>query len=135
MIGLDTNVLVRYLAQDDVRQSALATYLIETELGPAQPGFVSLVVLAEMCWVLHKLYAASDDELVTTVSDMLNTPQFHLERREVVLATIRHRRSSKGAKAGFVDTLVAQLARAEGCTHTLSFDKGAVRSAGMRLLA
>ncbi len=135
MIGLDTNVLVRYLAQDDARQSALATRLIEKELGPSQPGFVSLVVLAEMCWVLHNLYAASDDEVVTTVSDMLNTPQFHLERREVVLATTRRRRSGKGAKAGFVDTLVAQLAQAEGCTHTLSFDKDAARSAGMRLLA
>ena len=135
MIGLDTNVLVRYLAQDDAKQSALAAHLIEKELGPAQPGFVSLVVLAEMCWVLRNAYAASDDELVTTVADMLNTPQFHLERRDVALAAIRHRRSSKGAKAGFVDTLIAQLAQAEGCTHTLSFDKAAVRSAGMSLLA
>ncbi len=135
MIGLDTNVLVRYLAQDDARQSALAAHLIENELGPAQPGFVSLVVLAEMCWVLRNAYGASDDELVTTVADMLNTPQFHLEQRDVILAAIRHRRGGKGLKAGFVDTLIAQLAQAEGCTHTLSFDKAAVRSAGMSLLA
>ncbi len=135
MIGLDTNVLVRYLAQDDAKQSALAARLIEKELDPAQPGFVSLVVLAEMCWVLRDAYSASDDELVTTVADMLNTPQFHMERRDVILAAIRHRRSAKGLKAGFVDTLIAQLALADGCSHTLSFDKNAVRSAGMSLLA
>jgi predicted nucleic-acid-binding protein len=50
MIGLDTNVLVRYLAQDDVQQSALATHLIEQKLSASLPGFISLVVLVELCW-------------------------------------------------------------------------------------
>jgi len=58
MTGLDTNVLVRYLAQDDARQSAIATRWIEEELSPSQPGFVSLVVLVEVCWVLQRLYSA-----------------------------------------------------------------------------
>ena len=49
MIGLDTNVLVRYMAQDDPKQSAVATRLIEKELSSAEPGFISLVVLAELC--------------------------------------------------------------------------------------
>lgn len=135
MIGLDTNVLVRYLTQDDPKQSALASRLIEKDLTATQPGFISLVVLAELCWVLSRLYAVGNDELVATAQDMLDTPQFHLERRDVVLATVRHKPASKGAKAGFVDALIARVAQAEGCVHTVSFDKGAVRAAGMRLLA
>lgn len=135
MIGLDTNVLVRYMAQDDPKQSAVATRLIEKELSPGAPGFISLVVLAELCWVLTRLYSASADELIAAVEDLLNTPQFHLERRDAVIATVQHMKGTKGAKAGFVDALIAQLAAAQGCTRTVSFEKAAVRSAGMVLLA
>ena len=135
MIGLDTNVLVRYMAQDDPKQSAVATRLIEKELSSAEPGFISLVVLAELCWVLMRLYSASADELIIAVEDLLNTPQFHLDRRDVVIATVQHMKRSKFTKAGFVDVLIAQLATSEGCTRTVSFDKVAVRAAGMVLLA
>jgi len=134
MIGLDTNVLVRYLAQDEARQAALATRLIEEELSVAAPGFISLGVLAEMCWVLARLYGASHDELKSTVQDLLATPQFHLERRDVVQAAIGRPKRGKTAKAGFVDSLIAQTALAEGCSHTVSLDKAAVREAGMVLL-
>ncbi len=135
MIGIDTNVLVRYLAQDDPRQSALASRFIEAELNASRPGFISLVVLVEMCWVLKRVYAADRDELVETVQDLLNAAKFLVERREVVVAAVRQVQSTKGGKAGLVDALIAQLAAAQGCTHTVSFDKTAVRSAGMRLLA
>ena len=134
MIGLDTNVLVRYLAQDDPKQAAAATRLIEKELSAAERGFISLVVLAELCWVLKRLYSASADELLAAVEDLLNTPQFHLERRELVALTVRTLKAGKGARAGFVDALIAQLAALEGCSRTVSFDKGAVRSPGMVLL-
>lgn len=138
MIGLDTNVLVRYLAQDEVRQAALATRLVERQLSAAQPGFVSLVVLAELCWVLKRLYGASLAELVETVEDLLGLPQFHLERREVVRAAVAQAKGTKGTKSGksgFVDAIISALSQAEGCSHTLTFDKGAARSAGMKLLA
>ena len=135
VIGLDTNVLVRYMAQDDPKQSAVATHLIEKELSPSEPGFISLVVLAELCWVLTRLYSASADELIAAVEDLLNTPQFHLDRRGAVIATVQHMKARKGAKAGFVDALIAQLAVSEGCSRTMSLDKVAVRSADMVLLA
>jgi predicted nucleic-acid-binding protein len=134
MIGLDTNVLVRYLAQDEPKQAALATRLIEKELSAAAPGFISLLVLTELCWVLKSLYGASQDELVATVEHLLQTAQFRVERREVVQAAIQWTRDSKRSKAGFVDVLIAQVATAEGCSHMASFDKAAVRGAGMTLL-
>jgi len=135
MIGLDTHVLVRYLAQDEPRQAAAATRLIEKELSVAAPGFISLLVLAELCWVLKRLYSATPAELKTTVEDLLRTPQLQLERREIVRAALGSEKAGKGAKTGFVDALIAQVARAEGCERTVTFDKTAVREAGMVLLA
>lgn len=135
MIGLDTNVLARYLTQDDVRQAALASQLIEKDLSIARPGFVSLVVLAELCWVLSHLYSATMDELVDMMNDLLNTPQIRLERREVVQAAIRRFGHGKSRKAGLVDALIAAIAHSEGCSSTVTFDKAAVRAGGMTLLA
>ena len=133
MIGLDTNVLVRYLAQDHARQSARATQLMEKELTPRKPGFISLVVLVEMCWVLQRLYAATEAELIETVADFLGSATLQIESRAVVQATVQHLKSLK-SKAGFVDHLIVEIAKTQGCTHSLSFDKAAVRSAGMQLL-
>ena len=134
MIGLDTNVLVRYLTQDDVKQAAIATRLIERELSAAQPGFVSLVVLVEVCWVLQRLYAATQSEVLATVEDLLQSAQFVIEQRQAVQATTQQMRSRAGAKVGFTDVLIVEICKAQGCVQTLSFDKGAVRSAGMTLL-
>lgn len=134
MIGLDTNVLVRYLAQDDEAQSAAATRLIEQTLTPTQPGFVSLVVLVELCWVLKRLYKATDQELAAMAADMLGSAQFQFEQREVVQAATQRMLSMQKVKVGFTDVLVVDVARAHGCTHTASFDKNAVRSAGMKQL-
>ena len=135
MTGRDTNVLVRYLAQDEPKQAARATRLIEEELSAAEPGFISLVVLVELCWVLKRLYSASAEELLAAVEDLLNTPRLQLDRRDVVAAAVQFMKADQGAKAGFVDALIAQLAAAQGCSRTVSFDRVAVRSAGMVLLA
>ena len=134
MTGLDTNVLVRYLAQDDARQSAIATRWIEEELSPSQPGFVSLVVLVEVCWVLQRLYSATQDELLQTVEDLLGAAQFLVEQRAVVQAAALRMRSLKGVKVGFADLLIVELGKSHGCEYIMSFDKVAVRSAGMTLL-
>lgn len=134
MIGLDTNVLVRYLAQDDVQQSALATRLIENGLNAATPSFISVVVLVELCWVLKRLYGATEPELVETATDLLGSARFQVENRAVVQAAVQRIRMLK-SKGGLTDHLIVEIAKAQGCTHTVSFDKAAVRSAGMRLLA
>ena len=134
MIALDTNVLVRYLAQDDVQQSATATRFIENDLNTAVPGFISLIVLVETCWVLQRLYAATGLELLETVADLLGHAHFQVERRAVVQAAVQRLRKLK-SKADFADHLIVEVARMQGCTHTVSFDKVAVRSAGMLLLA
>lgn len=77
------------------KQAARATRLIEEELSVSEPGFISLVVLVELCWVLKRLYSASAEELLATVEDLLNTPRFQLDRRDVVAAMVQF---MKGAK-------------------------------------
>ncbi|OQW87722.1 MAG: hypothetical protein BWK72_12545 [Rhodoferax ferrireducens] len=135
MTGLDTNVLVRYLAQDDARQSALATRWIDESLSAARPGFVSLVVLVEVCWVLQRLYAATQDELLQTVEDLLDSAQFMVEQRAVVQAATQRMRSLTGVKVGFADLLIVEVGKSHNCSQIMTFDKAAARSAGMTLLS
>lgn len=130
MIGLDTNVLVRYLTQDDPQQSARATRLFEQELTRDEPGFVGLIVLAETVWVLRRLYRATSDELLQTVSDLLGTAQLVIENRPAVNRALRQAKSN-GCE--FTDALIAASARNAGCTRTVTFDRGA-RIADMTLL-
>ncbi|MCL4748238.1 MAG: type II toxin-antitoxin system VapC family toxin [Burkholderiaceae bacterium] len=131
MTGIDTNVLVRYLAQDDPRRSAAATKLIEQRLSDARPGFVSRVVLAETCRVLRSLYGATPGEIADTLEDLLSVPVLRFESRDAALravASVRHR----GAE--YADALIAELSAAAGCSQTFSFDRNAVRRAAMTLL-
>jgi predicted nucleic-acid-binding protein len=128
MTGLDTNVLVRYLTQDDAKQAAQATALIENTLTVAKPGFISLLVLTELYWVLGNVYSVTGPEWLDTVDDLLASQRMQLEQREVVQGTVQVCRSNK---AGFVDALISQVAKAAGCGQTVSFDKAAVRFAGM----
>lgn len=83
MIGLDTNVLVRYLAQDEPKQAALATQLVES-LTTDEPGFVSHVVLAETLWVLESCYAADPARVQQVVDALLRTSGIIVDRAESV---------------------------------------------------
>ena len=130
MTGLDTNVLVRYLAQDDAAQSARATRLIERELSEREPGHIGLVVLVETCWVLKRLYGATAAELRETVRDLLDTRQFVIEQRTVVLRAVTRLGDGAGDLA---DALIAEGAVEAGCARTVTFDKQGVRQ-GMELL-
>ncbi len=134
MIGIDTNVLVRYLAQDDRKQGQRAIALIEEGLSPSQPGYISLVVLAELCWVLRRRYAATRREIADVLEDLLAIAVFAIERREVVQAALHRFRADGRSKSGFADFLIAELARDAGCSEFFTFDKGAIRGTGSRLL-
>jgi predicted nucleic-acid-binding protein len=125
MSELDTNVLVRYLKQDDGKQ---ATQFIESALTVAHPDFVSLVVFTELYWVLSNVYRVAGPEWLVTVDDLLASQRMQLEQLEVVRSAVQVCHSSK---AGFVDALIAQVAKAAGCGQTVSFDKVAVLFAGM----
>lgn len=130
MIAIDTNVLVRYIAQDHPRQSAAAARLFQS-LSVASPAFVSLVVLAETVWVLKSRYAAGTERVGLVVETLLRTDAIKVERADVVWQALRRFRQAKG---DFPDAVVADLARAAGCNRVYSFDRGAVKHSDMTLL-
>jgi predicted nucleic-acid-binding protein len=130
LIGLDTNVLVRYLAQDDPGQAARATRVFEQEFTEEAPGFIGLVVLVETVWVLQRLYRASAEEIRETVNDLLGSRTVVVENRDVVARALG---ISKKSSCGFADAIIAASALGAGCDRVMTFDRGAVR-AGMTLV-
>jgi predicted nucleic-acid-binding protein len=130
MIGLDTNVLVRYLAQDDARQSAQAGKLMES-LTREVPGFVSIVALAEIVWVLEDVYAMGRGQVAGIVEKLLQTDALVVQMPDVVWQALR---AFTASRADLADHLIERLCATAGCTSTLTFDKAAARDAGMRLM-
>jgi predicted nucleic-acid-binding protein len=131
MIGLDTNVLVRYVAQDDPLQSALATELIES-LSVASPGFIALVSVVELVWVLQSCYASTKVEIVKVIDTLLRTKELTVEHADIVWQALRR---FTDANADFADCLIERCAHAAGSDYVVTFDLKAAKTAGMRHLA
>ena len=131
MIGLDTNVLVRYIMQDDSKQSQLATRLVES-LTAESPGFVPLVAIVELAWVLSSAYDLSRSQLVEAFAAVLRTQELVVERGDTVWKGLRLLQRSGG---DFADCLIACSAEAAGCAKTLTFDRGAAKNGGMTLVS
>jgi predicted nucleic-acid-binding protein len=131
MIGLDTNVLVRYIMQDDVKQSALATRIIESRSTESR-GFIPLVSVVELFWVMSSAYELNRDQLVEALEGLLRTKELVVERAEIVWKALRKFQS---ANVDFADCLIERSAAAMGCEKTMTFDRVAAKSAGMTLVA
>ena len=130
MIGLDTNVLVRYIAQDDPSQAAKAVRLIEMECSEARPGFVTFIALAELVWVLEDCYGGARHEIVAILQRILRAKQLVVEEAEIVWQAVR---LFEAGPAGFADCMIERIGAAHECEYTATFDKGAAK-AGMRLI-
>ena len=130
MIGLDTNVLVRYLAQDDPKQSPKATRLIEA-LTVDAPGYISLVSVVELVWVLTDCYASTKSELCEVLETLLRTKGLVVAHADTVWKALR---LFKESKADFADCLIERSGSEAGCSHTTTFDRDAAKHCGMRLI-
>jgi predicted nucleic-acid-binding protein len=130
MIGLDTNVLVRYIMQDDVKQSALANRLIDS-LTAESPGYVALVSVVEIAWVLGSAYDLDRAQLVQAFEGLLRTKEIVVENAETVWKAVR---SFQSSNADFADCLIERAAAVAGCEKTITFDRAAAKGGGMTLL-
>lgn len=130
MIGVDTNVLVRYVTQDDPKQSRVATSLLES-LSEDSPGFISMVTLTELAWVLSGAYDATREEIAAVLDGLLRTRTLQVENRLLVLQALR---TYRDGNADLADCLIERSGFAAGCTHTITFDRKAAGSAGMQLI-
>lgn len=130
MIGLDTNILVRYFAQDDPEQSRKANALIETALSEESPAFISVVVMVELVWVLDRLYDVTLHDLSVIIERMLQSDVFVIEHEQLVFAAMTDFKEGRGS---FSDALITRIAAEAGCAETLTFDRKASRLPGFML--
>jgi len=130
MIGLDTNVLVRYIMQDDIKQSPKATKLVDS-LTVDSPGFVSIVSVVELWWVLSSSYDLNREQVAQALELLLRSKEIVVDRSDQVLKALR---VFKVSAADFADCLIERSAASVGCTRTMSFDLRAAKSAGMSLV-
>ncbi len=124
MIGLDTNVLLRYLAQDDPIQSPRATEIIERRLTEEEPGFLSLVSVLEVAWVLKSLFKRSRQEIANDIEMLLAADTIEVQNEQEVYNAVVSLRNGIGT---FEDALIGLLGVWRGCSATLTFDEDAAR--------
>lgn len=130
MIGLDTNVLVRYIMQDDDKQAAKATKLVES-LSAAAPGFITLVSVVELVWVLSSCYDLSRLQIAQALEVILRSKQLVVDQSEHVVRALR---AFSTGGADFADCLIERMAASAGCAQTMTFDNAAAKTAGMTLI-
>jgi predicted nucleic-acid-binding protein len=131
MIGLDTNILLRYFTQDDPVQSYKATVLIEQRLTEQSPGFVTIVALAETVWVLERFYRLKKQEIAVVIERILGANVLLVEHEAEVATALTAVWEGRGS---FADALIAALSAKAGCSRTLTFDRKALRLPGFELL-
>jgi len=127
MIGLDTDILVRYLTQDDPVQSPKATDIMESRLTEENPGFISIVAMVETVWVLDRAYGCANDEIAVAIERMLQADTLVVENEQEVFTAMIALKEGNG---WFADALIGALGARAGCARTLTFDKTASRLPG-----
>jgi predicted nucleic-acid-binding protein len=130
MIGIDTNILVRYIMQDDIAQARAANRFVDS-LSAESPGFVPMVVIVELVWVLGSAYRLDRARLLSAITGILSTKELVAEQPETVWKAVR---AFEADGADFADCLIAQTAMVAGCTGVMTFDRKAASRAGMSLL-
>ena len=130
MTGLDTNILVRYIAQDDPIQSPAATRIMEKGLSAANPGYISVVAMVETVWVLDRAYGFGHREIADVIERILQTDTLVVENEQEVFAAMTALGDGRGA---FADALIGALGAKAGCSRTVTIDRKAARLPGFVL--
>ncbi len=130
MIGIDTNLLVRYIIQDEPVQVEKATRFLERVCTINNPGLVNGIVMTELVWVLESVYRYPRQQVSIAVAAILRASQLRVEDSQ----DIRYALSEYSDGADFSDALIAATNLRLGCDHTVTFDRAAARRAGFSLL-
>jgi predicted nucleic-acid-binding protein len=126
MLGIDTNVLVRFLVRDDEAQFEKARKLIRREVGSGDDVFVSLMVLMETEWVLRSRYNLQKTQIMEAISGLLDAAEVQLEDEPAIEETLF---IWKDSAADFADCLIGAHNRRLGCSATATFDVNALKLA------
>jgi predicted nucleic-acid-binding protein len=131
MIGLDSNVLIRYIVQDDPGQSEMVNDYIDKNISVIKSAYINQIILCEIVWVLKRAYGYNKDIIITVISKILQTKEFVVENSELVLQAVKE--YQKGP-ADFSDYLIAARNRDADCKYTITLDKAAAKSKYFKLL-
>lgn len=131
MKGLDTNVVVRYLTQDDPVQAQKATQVIEEGVDQGEVFYLTSIVLCELVWVLEDAYDYSRRDIETVLDRILRTAQFRFDHKEQLWLALYDYRAGP---ADFSDYLIGRLGTQAGCAETLTFDTSLKNSPHFLLL-
>jgi predicted nucleic-acid-binding protein len=131
MNGLDTNVLVRYLTQDDPEQARKANAVVAESTAGSGRCYIGPVVLCELTWVLRESYDRTKPDLIKTLELILATRQFEIGSKDVVRAAVEAYRTGRG---DFADYLIGESHRQDGCAETVTFDRRLRGATGFRVL-
>jgi len=131
MRGIDTNVLVRYIAGDDARQTAIAERLMEQSSRQGEPLFIPLVVLCECVWVLSRRYGQTKPQIARVLEQILETELFQIENDSLMRRGLDAFRTGRG---DFADYLIGEICSAAGCEDCVTFDRRMAGAAGFTVL-
>ncbi len=132
MIGLDTNVLVRYLTQDDPVQSAQANAFVERQLSSAEPGIIGHIVLSEVGSVLSRAYGHTREQVADALGALLTCREFQVESPDLAILAVQDYRQGT---ADFSDYLLGRAHQRLGARYTATFDRKAAQAPQFTLLA
>ncbi len=124
MTALDTNILVRYLVQDDPRLCPPVNDFISRQCTLDDPGFINHIVLCELVWVLETSYGYSKPMILETLYKLISTSQFAIENQGAVVGAVL---SYKNSKADFADALIGKMNKLAGYSKTVTLDTGAAQ--------
>lgn len=131
MIALDTNIIIRFLVRDDEAQAQVVYKRFTQAEKKGETFFIPLVVVLETIWVLESAYQKKPLQIVESIEEMLRMQIFRFERDEVIVQMLS---DAKKGLFDLADLLIAQAARAGGCSSGLTFDKAAARHSFFKLL-
>jgi len=132
LIGLDTNVLVRYIVQDDKQQAQLATDLIEKQCSLENQAFINEITLCEFVWVLKRAYRYDKTVILSILKQLLNSDDVYISSHPQAWEAYY---DYEIGSADFSDYFIAQINKKFGCLFTYSFDKKACKNENFKLLA
>jgi predicted nucleic-acid-binding protein len=127
MIALDTNVLIRFLVEDDEAQSRRATKLIEDAVARDEQLFVSDIVMCETVWVLSSAYGFSRAEIVDALSQLLRARSVVFNSADSIARALDAYRKGRG---DFADYLIREHARSAGAETVATFDGALLKESG-----
>lgn len=132
MIGLDTNVILRYLLQDDPKQTRQANQIIDRRLTEGNPGFISLVTVLEIVWVLRSLLKQNSSQIAAHIEHLLAADSLEVQNEQQVFEAVFALKRGTGE---FEDALIGALGAWAGCSSTLTFDRKASRLPNFKVIA